>query len=270
VAALAGACTATPDPTDAEPSQVSAELLQYRRDQADRVVEVKLHNGSDKAVEVSRLQLLTPRFTGTAPLAPRFTLAPHDTTDVRVPMGDSACGDVNATAPVVRIWNSDDDTHVDLSASGSDAVLESIRAKECAVKAVAEAVPVRWDDWRIQQEGADRVVAATLQVGPVASGHSARILSLEGTTLWSAVADALPVDLPAGETAALPVIFSPQRCDPHAVGESKRGYAFEVRVALGSQSPDGAALVTLTPDEEARRVLERALLERCSLTVPSP
>ncbi len=129
---------------------------------------------------------------------------------------------------------------------------------------------MRWDDWRLRREGADRVVAATLHVGPVSSGQSAHILSLEGTTLWFAAAGALPVDLPAGGTAALPVIFRPQRCDPHAVGESKRGYAFEVRVALGSEPTDGAALVTLAPDEAARRVLERTLLERCSLTAPSP
>lgn len=270
VTAVAAGCTATPEPTDSEPSHVSAELLQYRRDQADRVVEVKLRNDSDKPIDVSRLQLLTPRFTGTAPVAPRFTLAPHDTTDVRVPLGDSACGDITAAAPVVRIWSSDDDTHVDLSASRSDGVLESIRAQECAAKAVAEAVPMRWDEWRRRREGANRVVAATLHVGPVAGGQSAHILSLEGTTLWSAAADALPVDLKAGETADLPVAFRPQRCDPHAVGESKRGYAFEVRVALGSQSPDGAALVTLTPDEAARRVLERTLLETCSITAPSP
>jgi hypothetical protein len=270
VIAVVTGCTAAPDPEEVEQPRLSVELLQYRRDQADRVVEVQLHNDSQHVADVSRLQLLTPRFAGTAPVEPRLTLAGGDTVDVRVPLGDSACGDVRDTPPVVRIWRSDDDTHVDVPASASDAVLEPIRAKECAEKTVSETVPMRWDDWRIQRQGEDRVVAATLHVGPVAGGLSAHILSVESTTLWSAATEALPVDLQAAETAALPVTFTPQRCDPHAVGESKRGYAFEVRVALGSEPPDSAALVTLPPEEEARRLLEKTLLERCSLAVASP
>jgi hypothetical protein len=48
------------------------------------------------------------------------------------------------------------------------------------------------------------------------------------------------------------------------VGESKRGYAFGVRLVVDDGAPDGV-LVTVAPDEPGRRVLEAMLLKHCGL-----
>jgi hypothetical protein len=268
IAVVAG-CMGTADPEDAERLPLSAELLQYRRDQADRVVEVKLHNDSDRTVDVSRLELLTPRFAGSAPVKPALTLAGRDTVDVRVPLRDSVCGDFQTGPAVVRIWSADDDTHVDLSVAGSDEVLEKIRAQECATEAVLEAVPMTWTHWTSGGAGADSYAEAALRLGPASSGHGAVIESLEGTTLFAARATGLPVRLAMSGTVSVPVRFNPQRCDPHAVGESKRGYAFEVAVALDGAPESEAVRVTVSPDDNGRKLLESVLLEACSLTPPS-
>ncbi len=125
------------------------------------------------------------------------------------------------------------------------------------------------DTWtRRSVDGSDRpdslVSDGELVLGPVEGGHTAEVVELVGTTLFRiepAAGASLPV--PAGaERVTTPVTVSAQRCDPHAVGESKRGYAFGVRVVVDGGEP---VLVTVPPREPARRRMEAVLLERCRL-----
>ena len=100
-----------------------------------------------------------------------------------------------------------------------------------------------------------------LVVGPVADGRAVEVVEVVGTTLFSASA-ALPVEVVAGQSLSLPLVVAPARCDPHAVGESKRGYAFGVRVVVDGGDP---VLVTVEPTEAARVQMEDVLLEQCGL-----
>ena len=86
-----------------------------------------------------------------------------------------------------------------------------------------------------------------------------------GTTLFTVEVGAEgPPALQAGsDVAAAPLRLAPARCDPHAVAESKRGYAFPVWVSVAGGEP---VHLTVAPGDDLRERLERLLADVCGLT----
>jgi hypothetical protein len=177
VLSAAGCSAASEAPA---PSGVDVTLLQYRRGQAEGIVQLKVENHRAAAVTVDRVELDADAFRGVGPVRQDATLAPGDQVDLPVHLGTPVCG------------------------------------------------------------------------------------AVEGTTLFSITGAGLPLTLAAGgEPVDVPVTLTPQRCDAHAIGESKRGYAFGVRLTA-----DGLDEVRLAvePDAAARRTLQNALLTACGLS----
>lgn len=250
------------------PAGVSVELLQYRRDEADGVVEVKVRNGSSEPLRVARVELSAAGFPDAGPVTSDAVLAPGEAVDVRVRYGELDCGSRVGDDVIVRLGTARG-ALTELRPAVGLAVLQRIHDHECAVRAALAAVSLQWSTvWEPSGSGRTRVVDGALEVGPVAPGKQVEVVALDGTTLLAATTTALPVTVGAGRTVRVPVRFAPQRCDPHAVGESNRGYAFGVRVVVagaGASASQDAVAVTVVPDEEGRDVLEAALLERCGL-----
>ncbi|MFP5347657.1 MAG: hypothetical protein ACLGIA_11610 [Actinomycetes bacterium] len=246
---------------------VSVELLQYRRDQADRRVEVKVGNGGEADLVVTRLELRVPGFQGSGPVAEPAVVPPGQRVDLRVPYGEPQCHlrEQPREGPVVRLWLGQDRRATELTARAGSGVLRSIFDRECAARRIASVAPLAWSpEWQSTAPGA---VEGALLVGPVAAGHTASVLDVEGTTLFAVTATGLPISLAVAQTAAVPVRLTPQRCDPHAVAESKRGYAFDVRIVVNG--PDGTGpegvVVTVPLTGPGQDVAEKALLQGCGL-----
>jgi hypothetical protein len=139
-------------------------------------------------------------------------------------------------------------------------VLTGIHGRDCAQVLARQVVDVAFTaGWRPAPPGA---MDGVLRVGPT-RGRAVRVSAVEGTTLFAISAAGLPLTVAAGsEPVNVPVTVTPQRCDAHAIGESKRGYAFGVRVAAGGLDE---VRLTVEPDASGRAALQTALLDACGL-----
>lgn len=249
---------------------ITVELLQYRRDVADRVLEVKVANAGDDDFEVAALEVVADGFTGSGRGPHESTIAAGRRVDLRVPYGKPECGTAENPAPSpspssvrVRLWPTGSDAPIEPELTAGAELLGRIHARECADQYAREAIDVAWaPSWQRAGSGSNLVVDGVLRVGP--ARRATEVVSVEGTTLFATQTEALPARVePGSPPSEARVTFSPQRCDPHAVGESKRGYAFGVRVRVEGQRE---VVLTVQPDDAGHRVLEDALLEACGLS----
>jgi hypothetical protein len=272
---LVAACSPGVDGAASERTQtlqesVAVELLQYRRDVADRVLEVKVTNAGDAELKVAALEVVADGFTGSGRESHESTIAAGRRVDLRTPYGKPECGTAENPAPSpapssvrVRLWPAGSDAPIEPELTAGAELLGRIHARECADQYAREAIDVAWaPTWQRVGSGPTLVVDGVLRVGP--ARRAAEVVSVEGTTLFATQTEALPAGVePGSPPSDVRVRFSPQRCDPHAVGESKRGYAFGVRVRVEGQDE---VVLTVQPDDAGHRVLEDALLEACGLS----
>ena len=268
LACLAGLVTSCSQPGAVPPPdpEVTVQVLQYRRDVADRAIEVKVENPGESALTVDAVELEFPGFGAVPRTEEDAVLAPGRRVDLRLPLGPTDCTTTaTARTPVVRLW---------LDGSTEPAVLEvtdpralvKVHQRECAEQAVREVLDVRFvtDAWERRGRGDSLVVHGVLRVDPD-PGSSATVTALEGSTLFAVTPEPLPPRV--DDAVDVPLTLLPQRCDPHAVGESKRGYTFGVRVGVEGQDD---VLLPVEPDPAGRSLLEDALLERCGLLGSPP
>ncbi len=263
-----------------EPSAVPAvdaptltgELTRYRRDEALRRLQVKLGQADgEDPVEVESLTLTLPGYDDGPPSELGSTSRPGAVVDLPVQLGDAVCptaggattedavpdGPLVATVTVAGL-----DEPVGIELTDPDGVGPQTWSRECsALSALDAAAMTLGPTWTRGGAAGALTASGELVVGPVAAGRRVEVVELVGTTLFSASA-VLPVVAAAGGTLSLAMTVAPARCDPHAVGESKRGYAFGVRVAVDGGEP---VLVTVEPAEAARVQMEDVLLEQCGL-----
>lgn len=111
--------------------------------------------------------------------------------------------------------------------------------------------------------------------GPVGDGGDAEpvlLTSVGGTVLLGALdaggerAEGIPLDVvidparPPDEPIVVPLRFSPNRCDAHAIADDKQGTLFRVDVALGDR--EGA--VTVVSDAATKDALYAAITAACA------
>lgn len=280
VLAFAG-CTSGGTEAPRSDPKLSASLTRYRVDEAQHRVQVKLRQGGGvDAVQVGEVAVRLPGFEDGPVRELDSSSRPGGVLDLPAvfgaavcPEGDAAVGTgmqapTGSSTAVLRVDGLDDT--VELEMDDPNGLAERLWRRECSVRAALAVVPLGFGaDWSRRSADGSRsetslVSDGLLVLGPVADGHAVEVVELSGTTLFGIEPHRDPV-LPtvvAGERLELPVTVAAQRCDPHAVGESKRGYAFGVRVAVDNGEP---VLVAVSPSEPARRQMEAVLLERCGL-----
>lgn len=274
VALLPGCTDDQPREPGAAAPALTGELTRYRRDEALRRLQVKLGQAADEpSVVVRSLRLTLPGYQDGPVSQLGSDSRPGSVVDLPVQLGDAACPAAGAsTSPdavppgapvaVAVVETSDGPLEVEVELTDPDGVWPQTWSRECSSLAALAAAPLGLGStWSRGGAAGALTASGVLVVGPVADGRAVEVVELVGTTLFSASAQ-LPVAVVAGERAVLPVVVAPARCDPHAVGESKRGYAFGVRVAVDGGEP---VLVTVQPSEAARVQLEDVLLEQCGL-----
>ncbi len=253
---------------------LTGELTRYRRDEALRRVQVKLGQADgEQAASVRSLRLTLPGYADGPVSEIGSQSRPGSVVDLPVVLGDPLCPSAGApttradvpagsTVAVATVDTADGPREVTIDLTDPDEVGPQTWSRECSALAALDAAPIELGTtWA--RTGPDGALSAAggLAVGPVAPGRAVTVLEVLGTTLFSTTI-ALPVEVGAGDRVVLPLTVAPARCDPHAVGESKRGYAFGVRVAVDGGDP---VLVTVEPTEAERVQMEDVLLEQCGL-----
>lgn len=260
-AAVAG-CGAGP----ASAPPLTAEVKQYRRDIAPRILSVAVTNPGPRAVVVHRLDLLAEGFADDPPAELEVEVPPGRRIDLRVPYGPARCdsgrrpGEPDAALLDVRDAEGQrHDVRLELPAGGG--LLDRLHARECTERQLRAAVDVRLSaQW--SRVGAELRGALVLErrsgrapVTVVEPGGNVLFTVrpvTPGTPLGTLGADATRLELPLRITAT--------RCDAHALAESKRSYVLAFHVALGGAAPQ---LTSTTADPGLQRRLDRLALDTC-------
>ncbi len=247
-------------------------MSQNGRDVHVRRIQVKVRQGPGVPLQLLAINAAVPGFVGESPRDLETQTRPDGGLDLPVQLGDADCenpstgGSVAVTLTVAGL-----DDPVTLEAPDQNGALARLHSTECNARAVSELVPLAWsDEWVAEGTGDSLVSSGSLLVGPVPLGHTATLVGVDGTILFTPtltevqVSPAHPVDVPPGEVVDVPISLSPTRCDAHAVSEGlpHRGYAFKLRIGVDGGE---AAVVTVSPPESARPVMLTALLDRCGL-----
>lgn len=269
-----------PSPTTAEPGgaatgpavvaagdpDLSAEVVQYRRDAQRDVVQVKVTNHGEQAVHVERVEVVSPTFVSPSAVDKDSTVGAGLSVDLTVPLADPACpgpgpgeagtretkttetgatetkatetgatetGATEGTAAGHTAVLAVDGTTLELPVE--DRVLQQVRSQRCAEAAVGDLVTLAWQPaWQDAGEVEGRPgLRGRLVATPAATGGAVPVgLSVGAATTLFSVAEPVAVtvvDVPV----ALEVAVTVTRCDAHAIAEDKKGYLFPVRVRAG-------------------------------------
>ena len=138
--------------------------------------------------------------------------------------------------------------------AGTD-LLDSIRAEQCASRRLDQNARTHFEGTAI----VDGVVATRLVIEPSGAAIGLELTAVSGTILVRADAAAgwNGVEL-SDETEVIPLTFTVNRCDPHAVAEVTKRFGLDIDVSV-----DGAAPVPVPIDISALSDELEAIVEQC-------
>ncbi|HYF46088.1 MAG TPA: hypothetical protein VD926_07750, partial [Acidimicrobiales bacterium] len=201
---------------------------------------------------VETVQLRSPKFEPESP-SPRDTqLAPGQLLLLPLPYGPSVCP-AGEGADVVVATIGGEAVEVPLTQQ-PDGVMDELHEVECAEAAVRDAADLTFgDQWEVT---GPRSASGEVVVEPRGSTEVV-VESMEGNIVFGVRLGA--GDLPAPST--FPAELVVDRCDTHALIESKRTFKFPLEVSLDGGDPALVVLEAL-PGTPARRVLA-GLIQAC-------
>jgi hypothetical protein len=236
--------------TEAAAGPLAATATRSSLFDSQRTFRLELRNQSDRALTVESVQLRSPLFE-VQPPSPRDTqLGAGQLLLLPLPYGPSVCPAGDERDTVVAVVGGEE-LEVPLD-QRPESVMDDLHEVECAEAAVREAVALELgDDWT---PTGPRSASGVVRVEPRGDAE-ATVESMEGNIVFGVRVG----DLPA--TATFPVELVVDRCDTHALIESKRTFTFPLEVSLDGGEP---ALVVLeaAPRTPARRVLAD-LIQAC-------
>lgn len=263
--ALTGcAASAAPAPAStAPPDGVTVAVYQTRTDVGQHKLELSITNGTDGRLTITRAEFRSEQFAEPAvwPKDSTFIIA-GATVDLPVELGAADCDAVDPV-PIVEF-----DYELESGAAGTAVTeaddridrLPSLMAEDCIQQSVeAVAVVTATTAPRVVERAGVLVAEVDLSVAPTGSAGLLTIASWRSTTLVTPAdpvsAAALPeagIDLAVSGTDApftVTLTLIPNRCDPHAVAEDKRGTIFPLRILLA----DGTEGTLFVPAADAVR-----------------
>ncbi|MGV8896696.1 MAG: hypothetical protein ACOH10_03025 [Rhodoglobus sp.] len=272
ILALSG-CSA--DASQDAPAGLSLSVYQNRTDVEARKLEVSFLNETGSVLTVSRLELRAGQFAGAAIWPKDSTTIPDGVTmSLPVPLPEPACDSTPTDAVVEFDYTLADGRAGTAIATPVDELerLPGIREDDCIAVSVASVVSVRLDSApRLSSVAGRAVIELDLALTPTGASGSVHLTSAASTTLLAPVdpegADAseLPIDRTiVGNDAPSTVTlrYAPNRCDPHAIAEDKRGTIIPI-AATTSDGFEGRLYIS-APDE-VRNALYDFVRTACGL-----
>ncbi|MFT4283823.1 MAG: hypothetical protein QM598_03195 [Protaetiibacter sp.] len=246
---LAG-CAATPAPPDG----VTVSLVQQRSDVADRMAEVRVHNGSDAAFAFEGVRVEDTRFATSADIEGEVRLAAGETVDLRFALPDVVCAPgMQLRRTLVFELAGGGELASDLTTA--DDFTLGLHERECLLAEVSRTAELAWTAFAPSPPG--EPAHATLTVTPTGDGDPVLLAGIQSTNLLQFApkgGDRWGLDLALDAASAaveVDVPLVPQRCDPHVVQEDKRGTIFTIEV----EEPRAGTVELPMPPELKARVL---------------
>jgi hypothetical protein len=228
---------------------IAAEAVRLRTDEAiGGQLQVRIRDTGTEPFTVTSVQLDTPGF-GVVPARELSTaFRPDQVIDLTTKFGAVDCSvaaePAAARLTIVRPDGPTEELRVPLSGG----MMARIHDEECAVEGVLAVVDVAVEGLAGSGDTLDAEVVLTRR-----SGNEEVVVSslLPSVVLEPVPWDELPVRLAADEQELrLPVTFDAQRCDPHALAETKQPFLFPMIVTVG----DGEDVPVPLPLDDAQRV----------------
>ena len=255
--------------TAAPPDGLSASLVQYRRDQPSRFVEVKLANAGAAALDVTLLDVTLPGFTDTGPIDRTTTVEADRQVDLPVPLGEPVCDEPPEGGAVARLEVASGvrGTVRTMVPIDDGRLLARLHGFDCAVQRADEVTDITLTPaWEQRGEGRDLTVAGVAAAVLTDPSATVEITDVAGNLLFVAIPESVTPSLPVrlddtATTATIGFELLPARCDGHAIAEAKRLTTVAFMVSV-----DGAESVPIRqpPDDAGFDTLVQALNERCA------
>jgi hypothetical protein len=267
VIVLASGCGDDPDPVVLDGVRADV-VLTRQRDLVDRgLVNVMTTNERDTDLEMTSRRLVATGFDGGATRERSSTIRAGRTVALQTAFGDvDDCADDSPVRAAlhVRFRSAGGDEQDGIIPITDATVLDAIRASGCTAENLFDAAEVTLDDATAD----DRAVTATLRLRPTSDADgSLRIMGTAGTVLFDVdpvdalTADGVAVD-GTGPVIEIPVEFSINRCDPHAVAEVTKRFGLDLLVA---RSGDEAVKVPVPVDHLVP--MFEAVVDRCQASL---
>ncbi len=241
---------------------VSGELVLTRqRDLLDRgLVNVLTTNESGTSLLLTDVELIADFFAG-EPAGPRtISLRDGRRVAIQVPYGVAVdCDSDGSVHAELRFTYGTDDGAPPRSArldlAGTD-LLDTIRTTQCTARDFDAAVETRFEDTAI----VGGVLTTTLVVEPTDAAAGLTVTGVSGTILvrvdtsegWVGVAlEDRPV--------TIPLTFTVNRCDPHALAEVTKRFGLDLAVAA-----DGAEPVPVPVEVDSLGAHLDAIVQQCT------
>jgi hypothetical protein len=267
-ALLAGSCaddhpggsaaesTTSTAPASAPPSAlplsagVDVTLQQYRADEVAQQIGIQMTNRTDAVVEVATARIDWSGLARIEPTAVDYPVAPGVTVDVKVEYGDAVCSDppqVTETVPpdpiVVEVVSAAGET-LRWPVDDIRGVLARVHGLDCRRQAVEHLVAVEIGRTWMPNAAGDAVTGELILTRRNAAGP-ATLTGISGSVLLNVdVAPGAATEL-TGDALTIPIVVtSANRCEPHALADSKKTYEFQVTLEV-----DGVgASIAVGPD----------------------
>lgn len=229
MAAVLAGCAAEPPSL---PAGVTALVVQQRSDVAERMAELRLHNGSDAALAFTAVRIDDSRFASAVDIEREVRLDAGATTDLRFALPDALCdgGEVRRILTVTRT----DGTELVAELSDAEDFTVGLHERECLLADIERTASLAWTAFTASPPGES--ASATLTISPTGAGTPVLLAGIRSTNLVRFApknGERWPLDL-ALDAPTEPISFEvplvPQRCDPHVVQEDKRGTIFTIDV----------------------------------------
>lgn len=271
LAACSPADRATTDAATAAagpPNGLTASLVQYRRDQPRRYVEVKFANASAGPLDIAMLDVTLPGFGPSGDTRRTTHLEADRRVDLPVPLGDPRCDEPPADAASVLVEVRDGPGRAVRATVpvDDDGLLTRLHTFECAVRRVEAAVDITLArGWQRRGAGDDLVVRGRAVTSLRDPASVVEISGVAGNILFVAPPEALAPEPPVAldrdrERATIAFDLIPARCDGHAIAEARRLTTVTFLVAVDGSTP---VPLRVAPDEPGFETLVAALRDRC-------
>lgn len=258
----------TPDPL---PPVVALSFTQQRIREGTRQARVRIANGTDHALRVTRIGLDWPGYPGPLQRQP-YTVPSGQVIDLpyRLPRADCAAAAGRAPMHAAVITRDGREIRRPLEADGVR-FLRRIWQNECDTRRVRRSVRLTWDvsGTAAATESGSGLTAERrvhLVLTRVGGRDPVRVEQLQGSVLYELTTSGADALTAGSARLRVPVAVTPGRCDEHGRSQSTQTWGWRVWVSLAGGEPRAV----LVPPRPPQRTVLLGFLDRAceGLTTP--